>query len=134
MNVARFCAVVAMFSLLPAMTLAADEATGVKPETTALYQKSRDQVAKLAGSPVAKYAPDIIEQAAAQVEAAQNGLKLGNDRTTREAAELAGIQVKLALAATDERISIEKTESMQKELAQLEQRLSSILGGKGEKP
>jgi len=134
MKVARLCAAAIMLSLVAALSWAANETSGVKAETTALYQKYRDQVAQLASTPAAKYAPEIIEQAKAQIDSAQNGLKQGNDRATREAAELAGIQVKLALATTDERIAIEKTKSNQNELAQLEQRLAAILAGKGEKP
>jgi exonuclease VII large subunit len=134
MKVARLCAAAIMLSLVATLSWAANETSGVKAETTALYQKYRDQVAQLASTPAAKYAPEIIEQAKAQIDSAQNGLKQGNDRATREAAELAGIQVKLALATTDERIAIEKTKSNQNELAQLEQRLAAILAGKGEKP
>ena len=134
MKVARLCAAVIMLSLVATLSWAANETSGVKAETTALYQKYRDQVAQLASTPAAKYAPEIIEQAKVQIDSAQNGLKQGNDRATREAAELAGIQVKLALATTDERIAIEKTKSNQNELMQLEQRLAAILAGKGEKP
>ena len=76
----------------------------------------------------------MIEQAAANLETAQNGLKQGDDRATRQASELAATQVKLALALTDERIALEKSTASQKELTQLEQRLASILAGKGEKP
>jgi len=113
---------------------AAEEAGGVKPETTALYQKARDQVSKLSSTPAGTYAPEIIKQATEQIEAAQNGLKTGNDQLTRQAAELATTQAKLALAATDERIAAEKTAAAAKELKQLEERLAAILAGKGEKP
>jgi hypothetical protein len=121
-------------ALMPVFSFAADEAGGVKPETTALYQKARDQVTKLNGTPVAKYAPEVVEQANTNIETAQTGLQQGNDRATRQASELATSQVKLALALTDERIAAEKTTAAQKELAQLEQRLEAILAGKGEKP
>ncbi|WP_277057964.1 DUF4398 domain-containing protein [Trichlorobacter lovleyi] len=134
MKPVRCYAAVALLTLTAGFAFAADEAGGVKPETTALYQKARDQVAKLSGTPAAKYAPEVIEQAAANLETAQNGLKQGDDRATRQASELAATQVKLALALTDERIALEKSTASQKELTQLEQRLASILAGKGEKP
>ncbi len=134
MKPVQFCAAVALLALTAGFAFAADETGGVKPETTALYQKAKDQVAKLSGTPAAKYAPEVVEQAAANLEAAQNGLQLGNDRTTRQASELATAQVKLALALTDERIAAEKSAAAQKELTQLEQRLETILAGKGEKP
>jgi len=134
MKPVRCYATVALLTLTAGFAFAADEAGGVKPETTALYQKARDQVAKLSGTPAAKYAPEVLEQAAANLETAQNGLKQGDDRATRQASELATTQVKLALALTDERIALEKSTASQKELTQLEQRLASILAGKGEKP
>jgi outer membrane murein-binding lipoprotein Lpp len=134
MKPVRLCAAVTLLALMPVFSFAADEAGGVKPETTALYQKARDQVTKLNNTPVTRYAPEVVEQAAASIEAAQNGLQKGNDRATRQASELATTQVKLALALTDERIAAEKTAAAQKELAQLEQRLEAILAGKGEKP
>lgn len=134
MKPVRCYATVALLTLTAGFAFAADEAGGVKPETTALYQKARDQVAKLSGTPAAKYATEVIEQAAANLETAQNGLKQGDDRATRQASELATTQVKLALALTDERIALEKSAASQKELTQLEQRLASILAGKGEKP
>lgn len=134
MKPVRCYAAVALLTLTAGFAFAADEAGGVKPETTALYQKARDQVVKLSGTLAAKYAPEVIEQAAANLETAQNGLKQGDDRATRQASELAATQVKLALALTDERIALEKSTASQKELTQLEQRLASILAGKGEKP
>ena len=127
-------AAVTLLALTTGFAFAADEAGGVKPETTALYQKARDQVTKLNGTPVAKYAPEVVEQANTNIETAQTGLQQGNDRATRQASELATSQVKLALALTDERIAAEKTTAAQKELAQLEQRMEAILAGKGEKP
>lgn len=134
MKPVQFCAAVALLALTAGCAFAADETGGVKPETTALYQKAKDQVAKLNGTPAAKYASEVVEQAAANLEAAQNGLQQGNDRATRQASELATAQVKLALALTDERIAAEKTAAAQKELTQLEQRLEAILAGKGEQP
>lgn len=120
--------------LLPVPVCAADPSPGVRPETTALYQKARDQVAGLAGTPTATRAADVVAQAAARVEAAQSGLKEGNDRTTREASELALVLVKLAQATADERGAAEKVAAARRELDALELKLASILAGKGERP
>lgn len=121
-------------TLLPLTSFAADEAAGVKPETTTLYRAAREQVDKLGTSPAAKYAADVIGEAKTSVAQAQAGLEAGNDQTTRAAAERAILQAKLALAVTEERVAAEKTAAAQKELASLEQRLSAILAGKGEQP
>lgn len=120
--------------LLAGPVCAAEPAAGVKPETTALYQKARDQVSRLTGTASAKQAPEIVDQATAQVELAQTGLKDGDDRKTREASELALVQVRLAQAVTAERQAAAKSEATAKELAALEQKLAAILAGKGEKP
>lgn len=120
--------------LVPVLAGAAEPTAGVKPETTALYQKARDQVSRLTGTAAAKHAPEIVDQATAQVELAQTGLKDGDDRKTREASELALVQVRLAQATTAERLAAAKSETTAKELATLEQKLADILAGKGEKP
>lgn len=134
MHAVRFAMTITLVTLLTGFSWASDETGGVRPETTALYQKARDQVTKLQNSPAARYAPEIIQQAVASIETAQNGLKAGNDQATRQSSELAATQAKLALALADERIAAEKTAAAGKELNQLEQRLSTILAGKGEQP
>lgn len=134
MKVAKLYSATTLLVLAAGLAFAAGETGVVKPETSALYQKARDQVVKLNSTPASKYAPEVIEQATANIEAAQNGLKLGDDRATRQASELATIQAKLAMTLTDERIATEKSAAAQKELNQLEQRLTSILAGKGGKP
>lgn len=134
MKLIQFYAAVFLLTVTAGITFAADEAGGVKPETTALYQKAKEQVARLNGTPAARYAPELIEQASANLEIAQNGLQQGDDRTTRQASELVTVQVKLAQALSEERIATEKSEAARKELSQLEKRLETILAGKGEKP
>lgn len=124
----------ALLAFAPAAAWAADETGGVKPDTTALYRDAREQVEKLATTPAAKYAPEAIEQAKQSLAAAQAGLEAGSEKTTRDGSERAALQAKLALALTDERIAEEKSTAAQKELAGLEQRLSTILAGKGEQP
>jgi hypothetical protein len=126
--------ILSLLFLMTSLALAAQDTAGVKAETTALYQKAREQVSKLAGTPAARYAPEVVKKAEASLESAQNGLKLGNDRTTRQASELAVSQVKFAQVLADERIAAEKTATALKELTELEQRLATILAGKGEKP
>lgn len=123
-----------LLALVPVAVWSADETAGVKPETTSLYRTAREQVDKLNTTAAAKYAPEIIKQARESIAQAQQGLEAGNDRRTRELAERAILQAKLALAASDERIAAEKTAAAKQELAILEQRLSAILAGKGEQP
>ena len=134
MKLWRQLALVALLALAPAAAWTADEAAGVKPETTTLYRAAREQVDKLGATAAAKYAPEVIEQAKASIAQAQNGLEAGNDTTTREATERATLQAKLALAVTDERIAAEKTVAAKKDLTSLEQRLTTILAGKGDQP
>lgn len=134
MYLVRLGLLLSVIMLLSGVTLAVAESGGVKPETAALYQKARDQVARLSTTQAAIYAPEMIRQATESVEIAQNGLRDGNDQITRQASELAATKARLALALTDERIATEKTAAAQKELKELEQRLASILAGKGEKP
>ncbi len=126
--------ILSLLFLITPLAWTAQDTVGVKAETTALYQKAREQVSKLVGTPAARYAPEVVKKAETSIESAQNGLKLGNDRTTRQASELAISQVKLAQALAEERVAAEKTAAAQKELAEMEQRLATILAGKGEKP
>lgn len=123
-----------LLAFLPAAAWSADETAGVKPETASLYRSARDQVEKLSATAAATYAPDIIKQARESISQAQKGLEAGSERITREQAERAILQAKLALAVTDERIAAEKTAAAKQELATLEQRLATILAGKGEQP
>jgi hypothetical protein len=127
-------ALAALLALAPAAAWTAEEIGGVKPETTALYREAREQVDKLATTPAAKYAPEAIEQAKQSIAIAQKGLEAGNEMTTRDGSERAALQAKLALALADEGIAAEKAAAAQKELAGLEQRLSTIMAGKGEQP
>jgi len=125
---------VTLLTALPTAVWSVDEPTGVKPETASLYRNAREQVEKLSVTPAAKYTPEIIKQARESIVQAQHGLEIGNDRVTRESAERATLQAKLALAASDERIAAEKAAAAKQELATLEQRLNAILAGKGEQP
>lgn len=125
---------VVVLLLLTVFTCAAGEGGGVRPETTALYQKAKEQVSQLQNSPAARYAPEAVEQARQSLATAQSGLEAGSDKETRDGSERAALQAKLALALADERAAAEKTASLRKELAGLEQRLNLILSGKGEQP
>ena len=130
----RVVPLVVLLALAPAAVWSADESAGVKPETTSLYRTAREQVDKLNTTLAAKYAPELIGQAKTSIDQAQKGLEAGNNRITRESAERALLQAKLALAVSDERIAAEKTAATRTELAGLEQRLNTILAGKGEQP
>lgn len=112
---------------------AAEEASGVQPATMEKYQKAKQRVEALATAVSAKYAPEVVADAARSISAAQEGLQAGSDRATREAVETALLQVTLAGVLADERIAAEKAKSAKAELERLEQRLAAILAGKGDK-
>ena len=127
-NVAVVMAAVVMLSF-PAH---ADDTGGVQPATMEKYQKVKQQVEALAGTPAASLAPEVATEAARSVATAQEGLKTGNDRVTHEAVETALLQVTLARVLADERQSAGKTSVVRAELEKLEQRLAAILAGKGD--
>ncbi|MBI2353587.1 MAG: DUF4398 domain-containing protein [Deltaproteobacteria bacterium] len=113
--------------------VAAEEAGGVQPATMEKYQKARERVEALPGTPAAKYAPEAIEAASKSIAAAQEGLKAGSDKATRESVEMAILQVTLAGALAEERAAAGKSAGAKAELDRLEQRLAAILAGKGDK-
>lgn len=113
--------------------VAAEEAGGVQPATMEKYQKARERVEALPGTPAAKYAPEAIEAANKSIAAAQEGLKAGSDKATRESVEMATLQVILAGALAEERAAAEKSAAAKTGLERLEQRLAAILAGKGDK-
>ncbi len=105
---------------------------GVTPATMENYKKVKELVEKLPQIKAAKYAKEVIESANQSIAKAQEGLKLGDENITKQAIELAGIQVTLANVLSDERESAEKTEAVRKELLREEARLANILEGKGD--
>ena len=114
-------------------SFAADESAGVQPATMEKYQKVRERVEALPASPAAKYAQEVVKEANKSLASAQDGLKAGNDKATREFAEMAMLQVTLAGVFADERATAEKTAAAKDALEKLEQRLAAILAGKGDK-
>ena len=112
---------------------AADESGTIQPATTEKYQKVRKQVDELENLPAGKRAPEVVEQAKKSIATAQEGLKSGNDRMTREYSEMAALQVILAAALTEERDASASAENSRKQLTLYENRLAIILSGKGDK-
>jgi hypothetical protein len=125
--------VMMLLCFFASIAYAADESGAVQPATTEKYQKVRNQVEALENQPAGKRAPEVLKQAVQSIAAAQEGLKSGNDKTTREYTEMAALQVILAGALADERDAVAATESARKLLAAHENRLSNILSGKGDK-
>ncbi len=105
---------------------------GVTPATMENYKKVKELVEKLPQTKAVKYAKEIIESANKSIAKAQEGLKAGDERITKQAVELAGVQVTLANVLSDERESAERTEAVRKELTREEARLANILEGKGD--
>lgn len=120
-----------LFLSFSSIAFAADEATGVLPATMEKYKIAKERVEALAGTVTAKRAPEVVEDAAKSIAAAQEGLKSGNDRVTRESLEKALLQINLANVLTAERSSEDITVAAKAELEKQEQRLVSILAGKG---
>jgi hypothetical protein len=112
---------------------AADESGAVQPATTEKYQKVRNQVEALVNLPAGKRAPEVVEQAGKSIATAQDGLKSGSDKITREYTEMAALQVILATALAEERDAAAATENAHKLLVSHENRLTTILSGKGDK-
>jgi hypothetical protein len=112
---------------------AADESGAVQPATTEKYQKVRNQVEALVNLPAGKRAPEVVEQAGKSIATAQEGLKSGSDKMTREYTEMAALQVILATALAEERDAATATENARKLLTAHENRLTNILAGKGDK-
>lgn len=115
------------------IVFAADESRSVQSATTEKYQKVRKQVDDLSGQPAGKRAPEVVDQARQSIAKAQEGLKSGNDKMTREYSEMAALQVVLAGVLAEERDATTETDSARKLLASHEARLATILSGKGDK-
>ncbi len=107
-------------------------AEGVTPATMEKYRQIKDEVEKLPQTKANRYAKDMIETAKKSVVRAQEGLKAGDEKMTKEAVEMAQVQIALTEVLSEERESAEKTAATKAELEKLEQRLASILAGKGD--
>lgn len=117
---------------LPCVVCGAEE-SGVQPATMEKYQRVKLQVEKLPSGKAQKYASEVIGQTRKSIAAAQDGLKTGNDKLTREYTEMAALQVTLAGVLAEEREAAEKADAARKRLDELNARLSRILTGKGDK-
>ncbi|HPX60508.1 MAG TPA: hypothetical protein PLN25_01895 [Deltaproteobacteria bacterium] len=117
---------------LPCVACGAEE-SGVQPATMEKYQRVKLQVEKLPSGKAQKYASEVIGQTRKSIAAAQDGLKTGNDKLTREYTEMAALQVTLAGVLAEEREAAEKADAARKRLDELNARLSRILTGKGDK-
>lgn len=118
------------FLLFSPLTIVAAE--GVTPATMEKYRQTKDEVEKLPQTKANRYAKDMIEAAKKSVVRAQEGLKAGDEKMTKEAVEMAQVQIALTEVLSEERESAEKTAATKAELEKLEQRLASILAGKGD--
>lgn len=115
------------------ISFSADGPAAVQPATTEKYQKVRRQVEDLQNLPAGKRAPEMVDQARQSMAKAQDGLKGGSDKITREYTEMAALQVILAGALAEERDAVMVTENTRKLLASHENRLATIFSGKGDK-
>jgi hypothetical protein len=109
--------VVVFHCVCASIVFAADESGAVQPATTEKYQKVRKQLDELQSSPAGKRAPEVVEQARQSIATAQEGLKRGSDKMTRDYTEMAALQVTLAGALAEERDAATETDSARKQLA-----------------
>jgi hypothetical protein len=105
---------------------------GVTKATIDEYRQTKEAVEKLTDTKAGKYAREIIESTKTNVFKAQQAIEAGDEKTARQAIEMANLQITLANATADEREATDKTAVSRTELKQLEQRLESILAGKGD--
>jgi hypothetical protein len=129
----RKIAIYLLLGLVFSCTAFAVEGGGVLPATMEKYQKTKEKVEAMAGTTVAKYAPEAIEAAEKSIVAAQEGLKSGNEMVTAQQVEMTLLQLTLAVALADERAAAEKTAAAAAKLQKTEQLLADILAGKGDK-
>ncbi len=121
------CVAVMLMIVTPA---AAGE--GVTKATIDEYRQTKEAVEKLTDTKAGKYAREIIESTKSNVFKAQQAIEAGDEKTAKQAIEMANLQITLANATADEREATDKTAVSRTELKQLEQRLESILAGKGD--
>ena len=105
---------------------------GVTKATIDEYRQTKEAVEKLSDTKAGKYARDVIENIKTNVFKAQQAVEAGNEKAAKQAIEMANLQITLAQATADEREATDKTAVSRTELKQLEQRLESILGGRGD--
>ena len=132
-NILKVLFVMSLLSVSAGIVSAAEESGTIQPATTEKYQKVRKQVDELANLPAGKRAPEVVEQAKKSIATAQEGLKSGNDKKTREYSEMAALQVLLTAAMAEERDATASAENARKVLVSHENRLTAILSGKGDK-
>ncbi len=105
---------------------------GVTPATMEKYRQVKEMVEKLPQTKAGEFAKETIEAAARSISAAQEGLKAGDEKATKEAVEMAGIQAVLAAVQAEEREAAKATAASRTELTRVEARLAAILAGKGD--
>lgn len=127
--VIRYAMFIVLFLMLPAILLAEG---GVTPATMEKYRQTKDKVEKLPNSKAGELSRDTVAAAARSIATAQDGLKAGDEKVTRDAVEMADLQVSLALAQTEEKEAAKATAAARNELAKAETRLTEILAGKGD--
>jgi gamma-glutamylcysteine synthetase len=132
-KISKVLFVLLLHSVWVCIVHAADESGAVQPATTEKYQKVRNQVETLENLPAGKRAPEVLEKARRSIATAQEGLKSGDDKMTREYSEMAALQVIHATALAEELDAAAMAENARKLLDTHETRLGAILSGKGDK-
>lgn len=105
---------------------------GISTAVSDQYKQVKESVEKLEQTKVGKYAKDMIEPAGKRVLEAREAMDSGDEKKTKEALDMASMQIALAYAVADEREAAEKTAIEKAELEKLEQRITDMLTVKGD--
>lgn len=128
MKIRTIIFIVVLF-VFPANAFAGD---GVAKATIDEYRQTKAVAETLVNTKAGKYAKDIIEKVNGSVQRAQRAIEAGDEKVTKQALEMMNLQITLAKVTADQREAAEITANARAELKKHEQRLESIMAGKGD--
>lgn len=104
----------------------------IAPATMDKYRQIKSTLSQIAKAKEGIYARDIVESAQRTLARAQEEIDAKREKSTREALNMAELQIAQAKAKVEEREAAERTAVTRSRVDKLEQRLSAILSGKGD--
>ncbi|MDQ5986193.1 MAG: hypothetical protein CSYNP_01912 [Syntrophus sp. SKADARSKE-3] len=104
----------------------------IAPATMEKYRQIKSTLSQIAKAKEGIYAREIVESAQRTLARAQEEIDAKRDKSTREALNMAELQIEQAKAKVEEREAAERTAVTRSRVDKLEQRLSAILSGKGD--
>ena len=127
----KVLALLLIFSLFVGVSTALT-AEDVSSTTKEKYQKTKGEIESLLTTKAGVYAKDTIDAAYKSIVRAQEAIGAKNEKAAMEALDLAGAQMDLAKAQSEEREATEKVTVTRGRVDWLQQQLSDILSGKGD--